>query len=86
MFYLTGDIERYGTGFIRIREFLKEYQGSTITVEEMGNFFKAELRLPPANRPPNRETSHRFGDQTIDAFERRTQGQCLLYCSSTGDK
>lgn len=22
-FYLTGDIERYGTGFVRIREFLR---------------------------------------------------------------
>lgn len=36
MFYLTGDIERYGTGFIRIRESLKDYPDVAISVEEMG--------------------------------------------------
>ena len=47
MFYLTGDIERYGTGFIRIRESLKDYPDVAISVEEMGDFFKVELRLTP---------------------------------------
>lgn len=52
MFYLTGDIERYGTGFVRIREYLKDYPEIAITVEEMGDFFKAELRLTPPITPP----------------------------------
>ena len=43
MFYLIGDIERYGTGFVRIREALADYQGLTLAVEEMGEFFKVEL-------------------------------------------
>ncbi len=47
MFYLTGDIERYGTGFIRIREYLKDYPDVSIAVEEIGDFFKVELRLTP---------------------------------------
>lgn len=38
MFHLTGDIERYGTGFIRIREYLKEYPEVFVFVEEMGDF------------------------------------------------
>ena len=44
-FYLTGDIERYGTGFVRIREFLRSYPEVTLAVEEKGDFFWAELRL-----------------------------------------
>ncbi len=52
MFYLTGDIERYGTGYVRIREYLKSYPEISIAVEEMGNFFKAELRLTPPITPP----------------------------------
>lgn len=45
MFYLTGDIERYGTGFVRIREYLKDYPDISLVMEEMGIFFKLELRL-----------------------------------------
>ncbi|MBU1344587.1 MAG: hypothetical protein KKE44_09830 [Proteobacteria bacterium] len=29
-FYLMGDIEKYGTGFIRIRKFFEEYQDEKI--------------------------------------------------------
>ena len=43
-FYLTGDIERYGTGFVRIRQFLQNYPELTIFVEEIGDFFKVELK------------------------------------------
>ena len=43
-FCLTGDIERYGTGFVRIRQFLQNYPELTIFVEEMGDFFKVELK------------------------------------------
>ncbi len=34
-----------GTGFIRIRDFLKSYPEVTLSVEERGDFFRAELRL-----------------------------------------
>ena len=44
-FYLSGDIERYGTGYIRIREYLAGYPEVQLMVEEKGDFFKAELRL-----------------------------------------
>ena len=43
-FYLTGDIERYGTGFVRIREILQAYPEIALGVEEMGDFFKVELQ------------------------------------------
>ncbi|MBT3368711.1 MAG: winged helix-turn-helix transcriptional regulator [Nitrospina sp.] len=41
--YLSGDIEKYGTGFIRIRQWLKEYPGIQYDILERGDFFMAEL-------------------------------------------
>ncbi|MCK5783085.1 MAG: putative DNA binding domain-containing protein, partial [Desulfobacterales bacterium] len=38
-FYLTGDIERYGTGFVRIRAYLNDYPEIVFTVAEQGDFF-----------------------------------------------
>ncbi len=51
-FYLTGDIERYGTGFVRIREFLSDYPEISLKVEEMGDFFKVALVHTPHVTPP----------------------------------
>jgi len=42
-FYLTGDIEKYGTGFIRIREWLKAYPEIRYDIRESGDAFVAEL-------------------------------------------
>ncbi len=42
-FYLTGDIEKYGTGFVRIREMLKDYPKISFSIEEIGDFFRIEL-------------------------------------------
>jgi hypothetical protein len=42
-FFLMGDIERYGTGFVRIREALSSYTEIGFKIEEIGDFFKAEL-------------------------------------------
>lgn len=50
-FYLTGDIERYGTGFIRIRESLESYPEISFLIEEKGDFFKTELRITNQNTP-----------------------------------
>jgi ATP-dependent DNA helicase RecG len=51
-FFLTGDIERYGTGFIRIREHLKSYPELELMLSEMGDFFQVELRHAPPITPP----------------------------------
>ena len=51
-FYLTGDIERYGTGFVRAREILQTYPEIVLRVEEMGDFFKVELQqVEPVTLP-----------------------------------
>ncbi|SDT87859.1 Putative ATP-dependent DNA helicase recG C-terminal [Desulfobacula phenolica] len=42
-FYLTGDIEKYGTGFIRIRKKLNELKTATCKISETGDFFRVEL-------------------------------------------
>ncbi|MCP4681600.1 MAG: hypothetical protein GY864_04640 [Desulfobacterales bacterium] len=42
-FYLTGDIEKYGTGFVRIRKMLKKYPGISFEIDEVGDFFRVNL-------------------------------------------
>ncbi len=42
-FYLTGDIEKYGTGFIRIRKQLNEAKTATYKISEVGDFFRVAL-------------------------------------------
>ncbi|MDA3790310.1 MAG: putative DNA binding domain-containing protein, partial [Desulfobacula sp.] len=42
-FFLTGDIEKYGTGFIRIRKKLNELKTATYKIREIGDFFRVEL-------------------------------------------
>ena len=38
-----GDIEKYGTGFVRIREMLKDYPELSFSMEEIGDFFRIVL-------------------------------------------
>lgn len=42
-FFLTGDIEKYGTGFIRIRKQLNELKTATYKIDEVGDFFRVKL-------------------------------------------
>jgi len=54
-FYLMGDIEKYGTGFIRIRKLIKNYPGVSYSISETGDFFKVEMRHTPTKttiKPP----------------------------------
>lgn len=50
-FYLMGDIEKYGTGFIRIRKMLTDYPDVSYSITETGDFFKVELRHTPIKTP-----------------------------------
>ena len=42
-FYLTGDIEKYGSGFIRIREEIRDYPTMAFRYEESGDGFFVSL-------------------------------------------
>ena len=42
-FYLTGDIEKYGTGYSRVRQVIKEYPTMTFEYQEVANGFLVEL-------------------------------------------
>ena len=73
-FYLTGDIERYGTGFVRVRDFLVAYPKITLKMEEIGNFFKVELChispiTPPITPPiiPTTDLEQRILKLLLDA-------------------
>ena len=48
-FYLMGDVEKYGTGFVRIREWLKEYSDHSYNVDVLRDFFRVELWSKPDN-------------------------------------
>ena len=50
-FYLMGDIEKYGTGFIRIRKMMADYPGVSFNISETGDFFKVEMRHTPTKTP-----------------------------------
>lgn len=42
-FYLMGEIEKYGTGFVRIRQWLKDYPEVGYEISEMGDYFRIEV-------------------------------------------
>jgi ATP-dependent DNA helicase RecG len=46
-FYLIGEIERYGTGFVRIRKKLTGYPNVSYQISEMGDFFNVALQFSP---------------------------------------
>jgi ATP-dependent DNA helicase RecG len=57
-FYLTKDIEKYGSGFIRIRDEIKEYPSMRFNYAEQGNGFLAELEYSEQkNLFPDRKTT-----------------------------
>jgi len=53
-FYLMGDIEKYGTGFIRIRQQLLDYPDTSFHISEAGDFFRVEM-LKTTQKKPLRE-------------------------------
>jgi ATP-dependent DNA helicase RecG len=42
-FYLTGDIEKYGSGYIRVREEIKEYPTMAFEYKESGDGYLVKL-------------------------------------------
>ena len=42
-FYLTGDIEKYGSGFVRVRDEIRKYASMRFEYEEIGNGFLVSL-------------------------------------------
>ncbi len=42
-FYLVGEIEKYGTGFVRIRQWLKDYPKVSFSLDETGDHFRVVM-------------------------------------------
>ena len=54
-FYLLGEIEKYGTGFLRIRKHLHgEYASVQLLLKEQADFFSVELSITPPITPSKR--------------------------------
>jgi ATP-dependent DNA helicase RecG len=79
-FYLTGDIERYGTGFLRIREALKEYPELALSVEEVGDFLKVELRAAKEASSPATTTVATTVATTVTTTVATTVERLLSLC------
>ena len=60
-FYLTGDIEKYGTGFVRIREMLKDYPEVSFSIKEIGDFFRIELVYKPTPGDLEKDLQKQYG-------------------------
>lgn len=50
-FYLTGDIEKYGTGFIRVRKLFEKVSHIALKINETGDFLKVEAAVTPTKTP-----------------------------------
>jgi len=50
-FYLTGDIEKYGTGFIRVGELIEGFPGTSLDINEMGDFLKVGVSTTTTKTP-----------------------------------
>ena len=53
VFYLTGDIEKYGTGFIRIRKWLQDYPEVKYNFTDCDGILQMELLINKDNVPDN---------------------------------
>lgn len=65
-FYLSGDIEKYGSGYVRMRKELRKYPGLEFRYQEKGNGFLAELwhtRSPGFGTEADRQTGAQTGAQ-----------------------
>ena len=50
-FYLTGDIEKYGTGFIRVRELIRAFPDIRLDIDTAGDFLRVEVAVAPTKTP-----------------------------------
>jgi len=53
-FYLAGDVEKYGTGFIRIRDWLTDYPELEYNIELLPDFVRVKLNDKVPDKVPDR--------------------------------
>lgn len=63
-FYLTGDIEKYGSGFIRIRKELENYPTMKLDFEEIANGFLVTYSY--TTQKTSKENKVATVDKTVD--------------------
>jgi ATP-dependent DNA helicase RecG len=71
-FYLTGDIEKYGSGFIRIRKELKEYPTMKIEFGEIPNGFLSTVSYA------KQKTSLVENDEVVNFGDKVTDNQVKI--------
>jgi ATP-dependent DNA helicase RecG len=58
-FYLTGDIEKYGSGYIRIREEIKSYPTMKFEYKESGNGYLVTISYTSPKAPSTDSSKQR---------------------------
>jgi ATP-dependent DNA helicase RecG len=72
-FYLTGDIEKYGTGFIRLRNWLKDYPELDYQFSDLSNFLQIRVS---ANKKGTEKGTERGTER---GTEKLTENQQLIF-------
>jgi len=78
-FYLTKDIEKYGSGFIRIRREIKEYPSMEFEYSELGNGFLVKIKYENQKLSTKAEPDVVDGvaDGVVDGVVARRLGEIL---------
>jgi ATP-dependent DNA helicase RecG len=74
-FYLTGDIEKYGSGFLRIREEIATYPTMNLTVAEIPNGLHVALSY----------TRQKTGTNTLNVSEKLSPNQQSIINAMKGN-
>ncbi|MCG8633464.1 MAG: putative DNA binding domain-containing protein [Desulfobacterales bacterium] len=79
-FFLLGDIEKYGTGFIRVRKYLEEYPGLCLEINEIGDYFKVVLIDKDASETEKAGTGQAPGKHRTSTGQAPDKLSLLAYC------
>jgi len=75
-FYLTGDIEKYGTGFSRIKEWFIDYPNLKFTIHDLNNFIQVKIfniENVPLNVPLNERQKKIINDIRTNKYIIQTE-------------
>jgi ATP-dependent DNA helicase RecG len=79
-FYLTGDIEKYGTGFKRVNEWFKDYPSLEYKLYNLSDFIQVKIKNEPLNEPLNERKEQILAKtvgETVEKTVKKTVGKTV---------
>ena len=71
IFYLTGDIEKYGTGFLRVKQWFKDYPEIRYLLTDLEGFMKLKIETIQKHDPVNDPVNDPANDPANDPVNTR---------------